>query len=63
MSSIPVSTGSHTIELTYRSPGFTAGLLLTLVGCGTMAFIGIWTVRRRRRNETSPTANAPSLRS
>lgn len=63
MSSIPVSTGSHTIELTYRSPGFTAGLLLTLVGCGAMAFIGIWTVRRRRRNDASPTASAPSLRS
>lgn len=63
MCSIPIAAGKHAIELTYRSPGFDTGIILTLIGGGIMASIGVWTIRKRRRDADKTEMRASSSHS
>lgn len=61
MSSIPVAAGEHAIELTYRSPGFDVGIVLTLVGGGAMALITTWSIRKHGRDANKSATRPSSL--
>ncbi|MEL4319018.1 YfhO family protein [Leifsonia sp. YIM 134122] len=47
---VHVPAGSHTVELTYRTPGFSEGIAVSVVGAvGSLLAVGILALVRRRR--------------
>ena len=47
---IPLDAGEHEIELHYRTPGFTAGLIMTLAGFAALLLLHIRTRKHTRSN-------------
>ncbi|MBO5278360.1 MAG: YfhO family protein [Lachnospiraceae bacterium] len=49
--SVPVTAGTHEIELSYFPYGLKAGLLITGVSLGILIGIIVWTMRKKKENE------------
>ena len=45
---VPLEAGEHTVELSYTAPGFTAGLVISLVSLAAVLAIAVWEQKKRK---------------